>query len=329
MRQPFRRLPVVFAVTALAAVVDASAATIAHEDIARPEGSRHYIVVRPDGAGAGKLPAIVLLHGHGASAAWLAGQADFAGYRTDQFVRFADRAHVLLLIPDGVPASDGKRAWNDCRADAGTNSTADDVGFIGALIDEAARRHGADADRVYAYGQSNGGAMVYRLGIEIAPRLAAIGVQSALMPAQSRCAQPTHPLPVFITHGTADQIAPYAGGKVSHWALRDRGSGVSVDQSVAIWRNLAGLPAQASAVYRFPHLHADDATSATRYVWGTAADGLQVELLRIDGGGHTGPTTSGPMPWLLRKLVGEMNHDVELTDELWAFFRTKRRNDKP
>lgn len=32
------------------------------------------------------------------------------------------------------------------------------------------------------------------------------------------------------------------------------------------------------------------------------------------------------MPWLVRKLLGEMNHDVELTTELWSFFKDKRLN---
>lgn len=319
-----------FALSALAnlfAGAAAIAATINHYDIATPDGLRHYIVVTPAGSDAVKRPAIILLHGHGSSAAWFVGQDSFAGLRTDEWMQLVDREHVLLVIPDGTKASDGKRAWNDCRADAETNSTADDVGFISALIDRAISKHAADPDRIYAFGQSNGGGMAYRLGIELAPKLAAIGVQSALMPAQSRCAAPSHPISVFVTHGTDDKIAPYSGGTVSHWALRGRGSGVSVDESVATWRKLAGLPDE-SSVTRFPHLNANDKTSATRYLWGTSASGLQIAFLRIEGGGHTWPSKSVSLPWLVRKLLGEMNHDVELTDELWSFFKDKRRSSK-
>jgi polyhydroxybutyrate depolymerase len=30
------------------------------------------------------------------------------------------------------------------------------------------------------------------------------------------------------------------------------------------------------------------------------------------------------LPWLLRKLVGDMNHDVDTAEEAWSFFRMKR-----
>ena len=319
------KLPALAALAGLFVSASASGTAIDKYGMVTPDGVRHYIVVTPDGPGNAKHPAIVLLHGHGASAAWFTGQDSFAGFRTNEWLQLAEREHVLLIIPDGAKGSDGEQAWNDCRADAETNSTTNDVRFISALIDTAISQHGADPDRVYAFGQSNGGGMVYRLGIEIPQKLAAIGVQSALMPAHSRCALPSHPLPVFITHGTDDKIAPYSGGEVSHWALRGRGSGVSIEESVAIWRKIGGLPEQAST-YRFPHLDEKDSTSATRYTWGNSSTGLQVEFLKIEGGGHTWPSRSVSMPWLVRKLLGEMNHDVELTTELWSFFKDKRLN---
>jgi polyhydroxybutyrate depolymerase len=44
----------------------------------------------------------------------------------------------------------------------------------------------------------------------------------------------------------------------------------------------------------------------------------------VDGGGHVEAAKDGELPWLLRKLVGEMNHDVDTAEEAWAFFKTKR-----
>ena len=32
----------------------------------------------------------------------------------------------------------------------------------------------------------------------------------------------------------------------------------------------------------------------------------------------------GELSWLLRKLVGNMNHDVDTADEAWSFFKPKR-----
>jgi polyhydroxybutyrate depolymerase len=311
-------------VAAMGLAAPACAVTVTDHTLARPEGPRHYIAVEADGKPKAKRPVLILLHGHGGSAAVMVGLASLGGYRTQAWSTLAGRENILLLAPDGVKGSDGKSAWNDCRKDAPTNAAVDDVGLIAALIDTATSQFDADPERIYVHGVSHGGAMAYRAAIELAPRLAAVGVQSGLMAAQTACPAPRHPLSVFIEHGTADEIVPYAGGKAGSWLLRGRGTGLGTGQAVATWRRLAGLP-DTPAVYRFPHLHPDDPTSATRYVWGSDPAGVQVEFLKIEGGGHVEADRNNALPWLLRKLVGEMNHDVDTAGEAWSFFRTKRR----
>ena len=311
-----------------AGALTAHASTIDDLSIVRPEGLRRYLVVQPDKLARTNRPVVILLHGNGLSADMMVGLDSIAGYRMEDWVRMAERERVMLIAPDGSKARNGKRAWNDCRADAATNTSTDDVGFIAELIDTAVARLGADPDRVYVFGSSNGGAMAYRLGIELAPRLAAVGVQSALMPAQSRCKAPSMPVSMFISHGTADPVMPYGGGKVGNWLLRERGSGIGAEESVALWRRLAGFQ-DAGLSFRIPHLKASDPTSAVRYVWGDDPAKVQVEFLRIDGGGHVPPSRSDELPWWLRKLVGNMNGDVDLAEEAWIFFRDKRAPVKP
>lgn len=307
----------------LLAATGAQAATVIERELARPEGKRHYLMMAPGAHAGDKLPTLILLHGHGASAAIMLGLARIGGYRIDDWAQLARRENLLLLAPDGVKASDDKQAWNDCRGDAPTNATTDDVGFLSALIDTAIREHHADPQRIYVFGSSNGGGMAYRLAIEIGPRLAAVGVQSALMAARSRCAAPAHALPFFFVHGTSDKVSPWAGGEVGHWTLRGRGSGMSVDQSVDLWRKLARLP-DTPGVYAVPHRLASDSTSVRRYLWGSEPGGLQVELLKIEGGGHTMPSKGEDMPWLLKQLVGDMNRDIDTAAEAWDFFKDKR-----
>lgn len=152
--------------------------------------------------------------------------------------RPAARGHVVLLAPDGITASDGKSAWNDCRSDAATNATTDDVGLIAALIDVAADRFDADPARMFVFGVSNGGVMAYRAGIELAPRLAAIGVQDGARAAHSRSPAPRYPLSVYIEHGTADPVIPYAGGHIGSWFLRQSGTSLGTDEAAALWRKL-------------------------------------------------------------------------------------------
>nr|ABK64073.1 conserved hypothetical protein [Janthinobacterium lividum] len=300
------------------------AAEISDHQMARPDGMRHYLVMQPEGLSATLRPVIILLHGHGASAAWMLGQDTFGGYRSLDWINLARGKKIMLITPDGTKASDGKQAWNDCRAGATTNAQTDDVAFLAALIDRAIAEFGADPQRIYLFGQSNGGGMAYRAGIELGPRLAAIGVQSSLMAARSNCKPPSHPLPVFLTHGTADKIAPYGGGEVTAFGLTGRGSGISVEDSVAIWRELAGLK-DAPTTYSYPHLQAGDLTSVTRMTWGTDTARVQVELLRIDGGGHTASSRGENLGWLLSKLLGEMNHDVDTPEAAWQFFESKVR----
>jgi polyhydroxybutyrate depolymerase len=301
----------------------AQASTIVDYTLLRPEGRRHYLVVEPDRLARSNRPTVILLHGHGTSAAFMVGLASFGTYTAQDWIRLAERERVMLIAPDGIKGSDGKQAWNDCRADASTNASSDDVGFLAALIDTAVNELGADRERIYVFGSSNGGGMAYRLGIELGPKLAAIGVQSALMPMASRCKPPAYPISMFLAHGTADAIAPYNGGKVGHWLQRGRGSGISADESVAVWRRNAGLP-EAPVSFRLPHLQSSDPTSATRYVWGSDPARVQVEFMRIDGGGHTHASKSEELPWILRKLVGNMNHDVDTAEEAWNFFKDKR-----
>ena len=306
----------------------AHASTITEHVLSRPEGPRHYLVVEPDRLASRNRPVVILLHWHGANGALMVGMDSFAGYRPLDWIRMAEREHVLLIAPDGMKGSDGKTAWNDCRGDAPTNAVADDVGFIADLIGVATNELGADPERVYVFGSAGGGAMAYRLGIELAPRLAAIGVQGALMPAQSRCHRPSRPLSVFVMHGTADRIAPYEGGQVGNWLLRGRGSGIGVEESVTMWRRAAGL-SELAGTYRIPHLQSSDPTYATRYIWGQDPARVQVEFMRIDGGGHAPSSKQDDLPWILRKVAGNMNHDVDTAEEAWIFFRDKRASGKP
>jgi len=323
-----RALPLACGILATACAGPAFASTIMDWSIARPEGLRRYIVVEPDRLARSNRPLVILLHGHGASAETMVGLESVAGYRAQDWIRLAERERIMLIAPYGNKGSDNKTAWNDCGNDAAGNAASDDVGFIAELIDTAVHRLGADPERIYVFGSANGGAMAYRLGIELAPRLAAIGVQGALMPARSRCRAPAQPLSVFVTHGTADPIAPYKGGKIGNWLLRERGNGIGAEESAAVWRRLAGL-GDGPYTARIPHLRPADPTFATRYVWGGDPARVQVELLRIDGGGHVPASKDDDFPWWLRKLVGPMNRDVDTAEEAWIFFRDKRAARRP
>lgn len=312
-----RYLPLIAAFTAL----QAGAANIADETLQRPEGPRHYLLAQPATPPTGKLPLVILLHGHAASANLTFGRGKIDDPAA-AWLAVADREGLLVIAPDGSKGSDDKQGWNDCRADAPTNPKTDDVAFIAALIDEAVAHHNADPSRVYLSGASNGGGMVYRAAIELGPRLAAVAVSSMLMPTKTLCAPPKRALPILVAHGTEDKIAPYAGGEVGHWLLTGRGSGLSAEDSVKFWRDLAQLP-PAATVTKVPHRDPSDKTALVRYVWGSDPKQVQVEFLKMENAGHVQPSTAHSLSWLVQTVLGKQNGDLEFADETWAFFKDK------
>lgn len=320
MSCPLRMLLAVLAGAALIPL--AGAAAIEAGQLTRPEGERHYLLAQRAAPGAGRRPLVIVLHGHGGSAAITFGKGGFNDPAA-AWIDIAERDNVIVIAPDGWRGSDRQQGWNDCRADAPSNPGTDDVGFLSALIDKAIAAYGADPERIYVTGISNGGGMTYRAAIELGPRLAAAAALSALMPAHSRCGVPRQPVPMFITHGTDDQIAPYGGGAVRHAMLSGRGSGLSAEQSVAFWRELAALPAT-PVVTPLAHRNPSDPTAATRYLWGQEASRIQVVFLKIDKGGHTQPSIAHRMPAPLISLLGAQNGDVEFVQQAWEFFKDKR-----
>ena len=112
-------------VCALAGSLPAHASTIDDLTMPRPEGLRRYLVVQPDKLARTNRPVVILLHGNGLNADMMVGLDSIAGYRMEDWIRMAEREHVMLIAPDGSRARNGKRAWNDCRGDAATNTATD------------------------------------------------------------------------------------------------------------------------------------------------------------------------------------------------------------
>jgi polyhydroxybutyrate depolymerase len=133
--------------------------------------AREYLVHVPAGAEPGKrLPVVFNFHGGGSDAP--------AQKAYSQMDATADRHGFVVVYPQGVPPAPGQqslRTWKagKCCGPA-KRTSADDVGFTFAVLDDLARRTPVDKRRVNATGISNGGMMAYRLAADASKRVAAV-----------------------------------------------------------------------------------------------------------------------------------------------------------
>ncbi len=239
---------------------------------------------------------------------------------TQEWPSIAEDGRFLLLVPNGTNVDTGApdgddQNWNDCRrpsAGAVTGSTADDVGFVVALVDWARARFPIDARFVVA-GASNGGMMAYRLATERPDRVAAIAAFVANLPADGECPAPSRPVPVLIVNGTADPITPFGGGVAG-----DRGDVVSAEATRDAWLAANGADGSRPETVTLPDVDESDGSTVVceRY-----PGGARVEFCRVEGGGHTLPSVDHRLPRWLERIVGPQNHDVEGARLAWAFLR--------
>jgi len=307
--------------------VPAGAVTLSRESVSTRDGRRDYRLAVPETGAASRLPLVLLLHGHGGSAANAFGE----GLRPSPlaaWLAIADREHVLIAALQGLKGDDGQAGWNDCRDDATGQPPTDDVAFVRAVIEQLAARRLVDPWRVYAMGMSNGAVMAFRLALELDPPLAGFCAASGSMASSSHCTAPRHPVAAMIIGGTADPLVPYGGGQI-HLGMQRRGGVTSVAAAAEFWVRTDGI-AGPPQVQRLPHVGgAADRTSAWRSIWGAPDTALQVELIRIDGGGHVEPSLAFHYGALYSLVVGAQNQDFESAEEAWRFFRGKRAQDGP
>ena len=234
----------------------------------------------------------------------------------DNMVRFsglsdkADEAGFIVVYPYGTGRLQKMLTFNggNCCGQASTDDV-DDVAFTRQLLDELAARVTVDPKRVFATGMSNGGIMAYRLASELSDRIAAIAPVGG--PMGTKDCSPKRPVSVIHFHGTADDFAPFQGG-------RGKGlSGVSffsVPHSIAAWVAADGCD-PTPVTTTLPDT-ADDGTTATRSAYGAGRDGAEVVLITIEGGGHTWPGRDARLA-----ALGKSTKDISANDLMWDFFQ--------
>ncbi|MCO6475529.1 MAG: T9SS type A sorting domain-containing protein [Phaeodactylibacter sp.] len=249
---------------------------------------RNYRLYLPPADMTGEaLPLVFNLHGFGSNATQ---QEFYSGMNA-----VADTAGFYVCYPNGR-----SNAWN---VGWSFGSTADDVGFINALIDELSANYNIDPQRVYSCGMSNGGFMSYRLACELNTRIAAIAsVTGSMVPEYFGNCNPGRAVPVMEIHGTADDVVPYEG---------EADISLPIDSVIGFWAANNGCT-PGPAAENLPDTAPLDGSTITRFDYNGCDDGHQVSLLRVNGGGHTWPGSI--------LSIGSTNQDISASVEIWRFF---------
>jgi polyhydroxybutyrate depolymerase len=248
---------------------------------------RHFDLHVPSSYdGVHAVPLVINLHGAGSNAAQ---QAFYSGFN-----KKADAEGFITLTPD---ATGNPQAWNFIPLPGG----AVDAGFIGDALDRAEHDLCGDEARGYATGISSGAAMSVRLACSLRDRIAAIGIVAALWYPPDCPA--TKAMPVLEFHGTDDPLVPFAGGTVANSGI----PAPAVEDAAAAWAKADGcaaIPAQAR-----PAAH------VRTLAYSECRDNAAVILYIVEGGGHTWPGAPVDVTSL-----GQTNHELSATDEIWSFF---------
>jgi polyhydroxybutyrate depolymerase len=236
-------------------------------------GARHYVIHLPEGVR--NPPVIMALHGGGgnpdqfASASGLGQDGTQAGY--------------AVIFPAGTGRrGDRLLTWNGgycCGAAARTG--VDDLGFLTAVVEDASRRFGVKADRVYFTGMSNGSIMSETYAARNPGKVKAVAGVSGTMDVGRYQVQGA--VPLLIIHGTADANVPYEGGKGDSSLTRT--DFASVEEVAKAF--LAPWPGRLSQSSRKID-ERDDGTSVTITDYSTKGRVI-LRLETVEGGAHHWP----------------------------------------
>jgi polyhydroxybutyrate depolymerase len=252
------------------------------------------------------LPLVVDLHGYAEGAA--------IHTKVSELGSFGDEHGFVTVTPNGLGAP---VRWN-------SELEGDDATFIGELLDEVETTLCIDEARVFVTGLSDGAIMTSTIACVMADRVAAIAPVAGVR--YPEACRPSRPVSVLAIHGTEDQFIRYDGGlgeagldlpapDGSGRKLRDIVDPDSIPlnpipKMAAAWARRDGCDAKPATVKIASDVHRIDYECPA---------GVDVQLYRVDGGGHTWPGSA--FLAAVENIVGKTTTSISANEVMWRFFR--------
>ncbi|MYF82714.1 MAG: hypothetical protein F4176_00735 [Acidimicrobiia bacterium] len=250
--------------------------------IDHPEREDPAVLLVPLAAVDGETPLIVSLHGYGGD----------SSYQTT-YMPLHERVNThgfALLLPNGIPDSEGNRFWNptdECCDSA--KGGQDDVAYLTELV--AGAQQVMDFGPVYFFGYSNGGFMSYHIACKGLPGLRAVASLAGTSYVEDSSCDGASPVSVLHIHGTADDVIRFEGDESEPDPKGDgtRAFYAGALDMVTRWSQRAGCdwPAQPQP-YTTLDLDRHVAGTETRAfrLESGCADGVEIELWMSVGSSH-------------------------------------------
>ena len=279
--------------------------TINHNQIDR----RFYLYVPNNYSVNVPIPILFNFHGGGGD------PISYMNYTSDMR-GLAEANNFILIYPQAIAdPSTGSISWID---KATNGAPRDETLFIESIINSVSSNYSVDLDRIYACGYSEGGIFSYELACRLNNYIAGIASVSGSMLTESERSNlgfsncsPQHPTAIMLIPGTNDSNAHslYQGCCLG-WGLDSYY--LSVDQITDYWTNYNTTDNNPS-VSDVSNTNTSDGSTVQRKIWSNGQGGVEVQELKIIGGEHEWPGTSG-------------NMDINANNEIWQFLSKFDKN---
>jgi polyhydroxybutyrate depolymerase len=262
--------------------------------------------VPPAHDGEAPVPLVLDLHGYLEGADAHKVHSDLGAY--------GDEQGFVTITPQGT--------GDPVRWDATVDSA--DMAFIGDLLDEIGATLCIDERRIFVTGLSNGAFMTSAIACAYGDRIAAAAPVAGISDIEG--CEPDRAVPVVAFHGTDDGFVAFEGGLGEDAAdlpapdgsgetLEDRGvtpsagDGPSIPQITAAWADRNGCR---------PKPRREEIASDVTLVRYRCPDDADVELYRVEGGGHSWPGSEFSRQ--IESITGPTTFSISANEVMWEFF---------